>query len=174
MSTLISTAWCSKSIAPSMGRVICLPPTATDISPDTLAVRALLAASAAPATSAAVEILDAVFAPLPHAPSARTSTTPATSERRMNGSPVGTRIPRSIGPRVPVLDGPDANGPPRRAAHSVVLRAVCGGALRDLLEVHAAHAAHVATRHRGRGFLLGLVGDDGLGGEEQGRDRGCV
>ena len=38
-----------------------------------------------------------------------------------------------------------------------------------------AHAGHlVATRHRRGRVLLRLVGDDGLGGEEQRRDRGCV
>ena len=40
------------------------------------------------------------------------------------------------------------------------------------LEVHAAHATgRIAC---GRSGLLGLVGDDGLGGEEQSRDRRCV
>src|SRR4051794_18989378 len=39
------------------------------------------------------------------------------------------------------------------------------------LEVHVTHAA--ATHGAGTA-LLGGVGDDGLGGEEQGRDRGCV
>ena len=40
------------------------------------------------------------------------------------------------------------------------------------LEVHAAHATgRIAC---GRSGLLGLVGDDGLGGEEQSRDGRCV
>src|SRR5688572_22719086 len=51
---------------------------------------------------------------------------------------------------------------------------VSGAARRGDLdsEVHAAHAA-VATRH-GRGGLLRLVGDDGLGGEEERRYGCCV
>src|ERR687894_448362 len=40
-------------------------------------------------------------------------------------------------------------------------------------EVHAAHAA-VATAGHGRSVLLRLVGDDGLGGEEERRDGGGV
>src|SRR3546814_4100235 len=41
-------------------------------------------------------------------------------------------------------------------------------------EVHAAHAAHATGRVAHRGGLLRLVGNDSLGGEEQGRDGGRV
>src|SRR6478735_2960003 len=41
-------------------------------------------------------------------------------------------------------------------------------------EAHAAHATHVVATGHGRRVLLGLVGDDGLGREEERRDRGCV
>src|SRR5699024_9263098 len=46
-----------------------------------------------------------------------------------------------------------------------------GGLRQDFLEAHATHL--VATRHRRTGGL-GLVGDDGLGGEEERRDGGGV
>src|SRR4051794_16635038 len=62
-----------------------------------------------------------------------------------------------------------ASGAPRKAPHSSRLLVTAA------LEVaHATHVGH-ATGHSAAGTRgLRLVGDDGLGGEEQRRDRGCV
>ena len=40
--------------------------------------------------------------------------------------------------------------------------------------VHSAHATHTATGHRWGLVFLRQFGDDGFGGEQQARDRGCI
>src|SRR3954452_19885960 len=79
------------------------------------------------------------------------------------GTPTGA--PRRSGPPLQVTDW---NGPVPRLTPSLrgVRRTGC------FSEVHAAHAA-VAAGH-GRSVLLRLVGDDGLGGEEERREGGGV
>src|SRR3954465_3818210 len=64
----------------------------------------------------------------------------------------------------PLPENADRGGPPKRTAPA----GQCIGAGKQDSEVHAAHAT-VATGH-GRSGLLRLLGDDGLGGEEERRD----
>ena len=90
-----------KSTTPSIGTVRVFEPTESVSFPSIRAEPASAAASGDPATSASVETLaafEAVWAVLPQAPSASTSTTPAMSERRMVTPPWRPTDVRPPGP----------------------------------------------------------------------------
>src|SRR5437773_9488738 len=94
--------------------------------------------------------------PLPHAAAAIATAT--TSPAKLNRP----RIVASASGPFTVRE----RGAPGRAPHS--FDQWC----RRTLEVaHATHVGHATGHAAGGGSRLGLVGDDGLGGEEQGCDR---
>ncbi len=92
-------------------------------------------------------------------------------------------LPRGLTRRCPTAR-PSASSPPSPAAERVLVRSEGARIAAGPFVVFSSRSDWlVRTRSppclrrrpcRRRRVLLGLVGDDGLGGEEQGRDRGCV